>query len=84
MKGYDACVFPRDGDPILICLEASAEDAARTAWTDDVRYVRGYDERDPRPPSARTLEAALEATRGHAPGRSRALARHPGHRPDGR
>jgi Xaa-Pro dipeptidase len=65
MKGYDACVFPREGDPVLICLEASAEDAARTAWTDDVRYVRGYDERDPRPPSARTLEAALEATRGH-------------------
>jgi len=23
MKGYDACVFPRDGDPVLICLEAS-------------------------------------------------------------
>jgi Xaa-Pro aminopeptidase len=65
MKGYDACVFPREGDPVLICLEASAEDAARTAWTDEVRYVRGYDERDPRPPSARTLEAALEATRGH-------------------
>ena len=30
MKGYDACVFPRDGEPVLICLEASAEDAART------------------------------------------------------
>ena len=34
MKGYDACVFPRDGEPRLICLEASAEDAARTAWTE--------------------------------------------------
>src|SRR5947209_18814708 len=33
MKGYDACVFPRDGEPVLICLEASAEDAARTGWT---------------------------------------------------
>ena len=42
MKGYDACVFPREGEPVLICLEASAEDAARTAWTTDVRYVRGY------------------------------------------
>jgi len=29
MKGYDACVFPREGEPILICLEASEEDAAR-------------------------------------------------------
>ena len=24
MKGYDACVFPREGEPTLICLEASA------------------------------------------------------------
>jgi Xaa-Pro dipeptidase len=63
MKGYDACVFPRDGEPVLICLEASAEDAARIAWTDDVRYVRGYDESDPRPVPARTLEAALEAAK---------------------
>ena len=32
MKGYDACVFPREGEPVLICLEASEEDAAETAW----------------------------------------------------
>ena len=64
MKGYDACVFPREGEPVLICLEASAEDAARTAWTGDVRYVRGYDEADPRPVMARTLDAAVEAARG--------------------
>jgi len=63
MKGYDAYVFPREGEPVLLCLEASAEDAARTAWTGDVRYVRGYDETDPRPPPARTLELALEAAR---------------------
>ena len=63
MKGYDACVFPREGEPVLICLEASAEDAARAAWTSEVRYVRGYDEADPRPPLARTLEAALDAAR---------------------
>ena len=43
MKGYDACVFPREGEPVLICLEASAEDAARTAWTCDVRLFAGYD-----------------------------------------
>jgi Xaa-Pro dipeptidase len=64
MKGYDACVFPREGEPVLICLEASAEDAERTAWTKEVRFVRGYDERDPRPPLARTLDAAVEAARG--------------------
>jgi Xaa-Pro aminopeptidase len=65
MKGYDACVFPRDDEPTLICLEASAEDAARTAWTDDVRFLRGYHPGDPRPPLARTLELAQEATRGY-------------------
>jgi Xaa-Pro aminopeptidase len=65
MKGYDACVFPREGDPVLICLEASAEDADRTAWTKDVRHLRGYHPSDPRPPTARTLEMALEASRGY-------------------
>ena len=65
MKGYDACVFPREGEPVLICLEASAEDAARSSWTADVRYVRGYDESDPRPPLARTLAAAVDAVGGH-------------------
>ena len=65
MKGYDACVFPREGDPSLVCLEASADDAARTAWTGDVRLIRGYDESDPRPPIARTLEAAVDAARGY-------------------
>ena len=64
MKGYDACVFPREGEPILICLEASEEDAARTAWTTDVRYVKGYAEDDPRPVPARTLDAALAAAEG--------------------
>jgi Xaa-Pro aminopeptidase len=63
MKGYDACVFPREGEPVLICLEASADDADRAAWTDDVRFVRGYDETDPRPVPARTLDAALDAAR---------------------
>ncbi len=61
MKGYDACVFPREGDPMLICLEASEEDAARTAWTSDVRLFKGYDPVDPRPPTARVLDAATEA-----------------------
>ncbi len=63
MKGYDACVFPREGEPALITIEASEEDAARTAWTEDVRLIRGYHPEDPRPPFARTLDAALEAAR---------------------
>jgi Xaa-Pro dipeptidase len=65
MKGYDACVFPREGEPVLICLEASADDAKGVAWTSDIRLVRGYDESDPRPVPARTLDAALDAARDH-------------------
>ncbi len=65
MKGYDACVFPREGEPVLICLEASAEDAERMSWATDVRLVRGYAPDDPRPVPARTLEAALAATAEH-------------------
>jgi Xaa-Pro aminopeptidase len=61
MKGYDACVFPREGEPMLICLEASEEDAARMAWTRDVRLFKGYDPGDPRPPLARALEVAKRA-----------------------
>ena len=66
MKGYDACVFPREGDPVLICLEASEEDAARTAWTTDVRLFKGYDPGDPRPPTARVLEVAREVASEYA------------------
>jgi Xaa-Pro dipeptidase len=65
MKGYDACVFPRAGEPVLICLEASAEDAARTAWTTDIRLVAGYDAADPRPPSLRTQQLASTLARGY-------------------
>ena len=65
MKGYDAVVFPRDGEPTLLCLEASADDAARTAWTADVRLVAGYHPADPRPPSLRTLDAAAALAKDH-------------------
>ena len=51
MKGYEVCVFPREGEPVLICLEASEEDAYRMAWTSDVRLFAGYDPSDPRPPT---------------------------------
>jgi Xaa-Pro aminopeptidase len=60
MKGYDAAVFPREGEPTLITIEASAADAEEQAWTRDVRFVAGYDPADPRPPSSRTLDTAKE------------------------
>ena len=65
MKGYDAAVFPREGDPVLICLEPSAEDAERTAWVWDVRLYPGYHPADPRPPSLRALDLAAAAARDH-------------------
>ena len=63
MKGYDAVVFPRDGEPILIALEASADDVERSAWTSEVRFLKGYADGDPRPPTARTLDLARDAAR---------------------
>jgi Xaa-Pro aminopeptidase len=65
MKGYDALVFPHEGEPTLIALEASADDAARTAWTTDLRLFSGYDERDPRPPALRALEHAVDVARSY-------------------
>ena len=62
MKGFDAAVFPREGEPVLITIEPSAQDAADTAWTEDVRLVPGYDGTDPRPPAVRALEVAREVT----------------------
>ena len=37
MKGYDAVVFPREGEPVLVCLDGftithSAEPASRLIW----------------------------------------------------
>jgi Xaa-Pro dipeptidase len=63
MKGYDVVVFPREGHATLIALEPSLEDARRMAWTEDVRLFKGYDERDPRPPTARALELAQKVCR---------------------
>ena len=84
MKGYDACVFPREGEPVLLCLEASAEDAARTAWTSDVRFVRGYADDDPRPGAGAHARRGARGGEGLRPRRPRALARHAGLRPHGR
>ena len=46
MKGYDAVVFPREGDPTLVVIEPQLADAERTSWTSDIRLFAGYDERD--------------------------------------
>jgi Xaa-Pro dipeptidase len=59
MKGYDAVVFPREGDPTLIAIEPQLADAERNSWTRDIRLFKGYDERDPRPPNMRALDVAL-------------------------
>ena len=66
MKGYEAVVFPRVGEPTLIALEPSADDAARMAWTEDVRFFAGYHPSDPRPPTVRSLELALAASREYS------------------
>ncbi|HXV32563.1 MAG TPA: Xaa-Pro peptidase family protein [Gaiellaceae bacterium] len=63
MKGYDLAVFPREGEPTLVVLEPQQADAERTAWTSDIRLFAGYDERDPRPPTARSLEVAQAVVR---------------------
>ena len=65
MKGFDAVVYPVEGDPTLICLEPSRDDAARTAWTTDVRTFDGYHPSDPRPPALRALDLAVEAASGY-------------------
>lgn len=60
MKGYDAVVFPREGEPTLIALEPQLADAQRNSWTKDIRLFKGYDEHDPRPPQYRALDIALQ------------------------
>jgi len=60
MKGYDAAVFPRDGEPTLIALEPQLADAERNSWTRDLRLFKGYHESDPRPPQYRALDLALK------------------------
>jgi Xaa-Pro aminopeptidase len=59
MKGYDAAIFPREGEPTLIALEPQLADAQRNSWTKDIRVFKGYHESDPRPPQYRALDLAL-------------------------
>ena len=60
MKGYDVAVFPCEGEPTLIALEPQEHDARRSSWTRDIRLFKSYDESDPRPPTLRSLEVALQ------------------------
>src|SRR6202142_3061375 len=60
MKGYDAAVFPREGEPTLIALEPQQADAERNSWTKDIRLFKSYDEHDPRPPQFRAWDRAYE------------------------
>jgi Xaa-Pro aminopeptidase len=60
MKGYDAAIFPREGEPVLIALEPQLADAQRNSWTRDIRLFKSYDEHDARPPQFRALDLALE------------------------
>jgi Xaa-Pro aminopeptidase len=60
MKGYDAVVFPQEGEPTLIAIEPQLADAQRNSWTKDIRLFKSYDERDPRPPQYRALDIAVQ------------------------
>ena len=60
MKGYDVAVFPREGEPTLIAIEPQEEDAHRTSWTTDIRLFKSYHTSDPRTPTLRALDVALE------------------------
>lgn len=63
MKGYDIAVFPREGEPTLLVIEPQLQEAQHTAWTKDVRAFRFYHPGDPRPPTARSVDLALEVLR---------------------
>jgi Xaa-Pro dipeptidase len=60
MKGYDAVIFPREGEATLIALEPQLAEAQRNAWTKDIRLFKGYDETDSRPAPYRALDTAIE------------------------
>jgi Xaa-Pro dipeptidase len=59
MKGFDALVFPQQGDPTLVVIEPQLADAQRNSWTKDLRLYDHYDARDPRPPQVRAFDIAV-------------------------
>ena len=60
MKGYDAVVFPAQGEPVLVVLEPQLEEAERASWTSELRTFAGYHPADPRPPWFRARDACIE------------------------
>jgi Xaa-Pro aminopeptidase len=62
MKGYDFAVFPREGEPVLVAMEPQEEEA-NASWANEVRLFAGYDQGDPRPPTARAVEVAQAVVR---------------------
>ncbi|HXW91592.1 MAG TPA: Xaa-Pro peptidase family protein [Terriglobales bacterium] len=60
MKGYDAVVFPRQGEATLIAIEPQLADAQRNSWTEDIRLFKSYHPTDPRPPQYRALDQVLQ------------------------
>jgi Xaa-Pro dipeptidase len=69
MKGYDAAVFPREGEPTLFVMEPQHEEALATAWTSDVRAFPFYDPNDPRPPAVRAQDLCVALLRERGAGR---------------
>lgn len=69
MKGYDALVFPREGEPTLIVMEPQHAEALSAAWTADVRPFPFYDPVDPRPPAVRALDRCVDVLQERDPGR---------------
>lgn len=63
MKGYDIAIFPREGDPTLLVIEPQYREAQFSAWNKDVRSFRFYHPTDTRPPTARSLDMALDVLR---------------------
>lgn len=63
MKGYDVAVVPREGEPTLCVIEPQADEAAGVAWTSDIRPFMSYDPNDPRPPTSRSTDLALDVLR---------------------
>src|SRR5947207_13173317 len=49
MEGYDAVVFPREGDPALSVLEPQLADAERNSWRKTLSYFMGFDDLVRRP-----------------------------------
>ena len=68
MKGFEAVVFPRQGEPTLVTLDGIGR-RTRTAQRGRAMFGTSPATRpaDPRPRVARALESAAEVAREHGP-----------------